>query len=286
MANNNKKPIYLNWKLWVVLLAAFLLTLTGITLALWPDGLAAIGALMGTAATAVIAWAWDKIKSEFKEFRERLKDNEEKAVSASKKNAEIEKTAKQAASVATALSERVEVNAERSSLLETSNEALSKQYTTLNQSYAEIAKMARDLADNLQQERTESKLVTAQLKQQLEEVIKQDRARQLEIAELKENHRREIAELKENHRREIADLRNQIAKMGLEKNDDKEQIILLQGRVQELETKLGLLEAENEHLVKENRELKNTRMARHSTGQLPKILPAVQKEYNELKGAD
>jgi chromosome segregation ATPase len=262
--SSSRKVFSRNMKLFVVLTVALILAVAGITLVVWPEALSTIGALAGMAATAVFAWAWDKIKAEFKEFRERLKGAEEKAdraeikaVEEGKRNTKIETTAVRAANTAEALASKVDVNAERSALLETRYEALSD--------------MAYQLTENLQQERTESKAVTAELRQQLKEITQQNRDQQQEMDRLKVYYQREIAELKE-----------QINRMGLDSAGDKAEITALRARVTELETRVAVLDAENAQLKDENRELRGNQR-RMITDQLTGLSPDAENRLNHLE---
>lgn len=253
-----KKPLYLNWQLWIVSAISLLAVTVGLVIAFGPVAIIApigvISIIVSSTAGPVIE-AWSKIDEKLKEVREKAEQAEEKALIQGRLNSEIEKKADRAESTAVVLSDKVDTNAEGLSLLERSYEAISRRYETLSQ-------MAERLTNDLQEERAESKLVTAQLKAQNHE-------QQNEINWLKENHKREIAELKE-----------QIRLMGVEKSSDKEKIVRLesqvkqlQDRVKELEDQAGKLTAENEQLIQANYELKNGLRRRATDNLNPNSVP-------------
>jgi DNA repair exonuclease SbcCD ATPase subunit len=241
-------PYYINWKFWLALLLGIITVVTWAFLSFTPAEISkSILKIATDPATYVplgivaagLAGVWSKVK-------EVMDKAEEKAASERARNTEIEKKADTAATVAVALSDRVDTTADR--------------YTWLEKSMEAYGQMAHNLTDDLQQERAETKLVTVELKKQIQGLINQNKEQQSEIDRLKENHRREIAELKE-----------QIRLMGLEKSGDKEKIIaletqvsLLKDRVRELEEREGKLNTENNHL-------KDQLRGRRTTDQLPAL---------------
>jgi hypothetical protein len=241
-------PFYLNWKFWLILLVSQIVLITLAFLLFTPAEIGkSVLKIVTDPATYVplgivaagLAGVWSKVK-------EVMDKAEEKAASERARNTEIEKKAETAATVAVALSDRVDTTSDRYNWLEKSMEA--------------YGQMAHNLTDDLQQERAETKLVTVELKKQIQGLINQNKEQQAEIDRLKETHQREIAELKE-----------QIRLMGLEKSGDKEKIIaletqvsLLKDRVRELEEREGKLSTENNHLKEQLR-------GRRTTDQLPAL---------------
>ncbi|MBA3829908.1 MAG: hypothetical protein H0X33_13290 [Taibaiella sp.] len=202
---NNKviKQFYLNWKFWLILLASLVVLVTLAFLIFTPTEISksalkiisdpAIYVTLSVVAAGV-AGVWSKVKEVL-----------DKA----------EKKADKAVSTTVELSDRVDTNAEKYAWLEKSMEA--------------YGRMAHNLTDDLQQERAETKLVTAELKKQIEGLIIQVKNQQTEINRLKE------IMLKQNE----------------ESIKDKEQISMLQSRVRELEIRLAKSEAENVFLRSE-----------------------------------
>jgi DNA repair exonuclease SbcCD ATPase subunit len=241
-------PYYINWKFWLALLLGIITVVTWAFLSFTPAEISkSILKIATDPATYVplgivaagLAGVWSKVK-------EVMDKAEEKAASERARNTEIEKKADTAATVAVALSDRVDTTADR--------------YTWLEKSMEAYGQMAHNLTDDLQQERAETKLVTVELKKQIQGLINQNKEQQSEIDRLKENHRREIAELKE-----------QIRLMGLEKSGDKEKIIALETQVSLLKDRVRELEEREGKLSTENKHLKDQLRGRRTTDQLPAL---------------
>lgn len=278
---NTRKVFSSSMKLFVVLAVASILVVAGVTLVVWPEALSTIGALAGTAATAVFAWLWNKIKAEFKEFRERLKGAEEKAEHAEEKaviegarNIAIEKKADRAASTAEVLAVKVNDNAERADLLEQRSEVLSD--------------MAYKLTENLQRAVDKSEAKITSLEDKHEKVVQQNREQQHQMDLLtrqNQSQQEEINRLKEIHQREIAELKEQIRLMGVEKSSDKEKIIKLESQVEQLQNRVKELEDRENKLNDENLRLKEElrSVGRRSTDQLTGLSAETEERLNHLE---
>jgi hypothetical protein len=273
--NKGKKrlnfPFYLNWRLWLAVSIGLILTTVGLVMVFGPAAIVAtVAAILGGAgllSKPIIAFG-SKIFEEIKESRERAERAEEKAFIEGRRNTEIEMKADRAAGAAVVLANRVDVNTERTDLLDTRFEVLSD--------------MAYQITETLQRERAEYRVVLAELKAQNQE-------QQKEINSLRENHKREIAELKE-----------QIRLMGVEKSGDKDKIFNLETQVKQLQDRVKELEdrekqlqdrenalnQENKRLREENTGLRGNPM-RRGTDQLPPLASGDMvrlERINEVEG--
>jgi regulator of replication initiation timing len=227
-------PFYLNWRFWLILIVSQVVLITAAFLIFTPTQIGqslfkfasdpALYVILGTVA-AGIAGIWSKVDDALKK---------------------TDRKADRAASTAVELSDRVDINAERQTWMETSMEA--------------YGRMAHNLTDDLQQERTETKLVVAELKNQILALIDQNKSQQAELDRLKETHQREIAELKE-----------QIRLMIVEKSGDKDKIVSLETQVSLLKDRVRELEEREGKLNSENNKLKEQLRGRRITDQLPAL---------------